>query len=80
MRLDRYAFKSLLICAWITAGIGSPVAGGDGAATGSGTATFPRLMGMNIGAKNYDDASYQKELSRLDVVILGFYKGWRPSG
>lgn len=35
-------------------------------------------MGMNIGAKNYDDAEYQKQLARLDVVILGFYKGWKP--
>src|SRR5437764_10097861 len=39
---------------------------------------FPRLMGMNIGAKNYDDPQYQRELARLDVVILGFYKGWKP--
>jgi len=35
---------------------------------------------MNIGAKNYDDVSYQRDLSRLDVVILGFYKGWQPPG
>lgn len=41
-------------------------------------ASFPRLMGMNIGAKNYDDLEYQKQLARLDVVILGFYKGWKP--
>ena len=39
---------------------------------------FPRLMGMNIGAKNYDDPAYQSQLARLDVVILGFYKGWKP--
>lgn len=38
--------------------------------------TFPRLMGMNIGAKNYQDRRYQEEISRLDVVILGFYPGW----
>ena len=37
---------------------------------------FPRIMGMNIGAKNYDDINYQKDLAKLDVVILGFYKGW----
>jgi hypothetical protein len=37
-------------------------------------------MGMNIGAKNYQDARYQRELSRLDVVILGFYRGWQPQG
>ncbi|HEX9389801.1 MAG TPA: putative glycoside hydrolase [Usitatibacteraceae bacterium] len=41
---------------------------------------FPKLMGINIGAKNYDDARYQQELARLDVVILGFYKGWNPNG
>ncbi len=35
-------------------------------------------MGMNIGAKHYDDPEYQKQLARLDVVILGFYKGWKP--
>ncbi len=40
---------------------------------------FPRLLGMNIGAKNYDDPEYQRQLARLDVVILGFYKGWKPA-
>ena len=42
--------------------------------------SFPRLMGMNIGAKNYEDPGYQRDLSRLDVVILGFYRGWQPAG
>ena len=37
---------------------------------------YPRLLGMNIGAKNYDDPAYQAQLARLDVVILGFYPGW----
>lgn len=41
---------------------------------------FPRLMGMNIGAKHYDDALYQEQLARLDVVVLGFYRGWNPRG
>src|SRR6185295_17718107 len=50
-----------------------------GAALAAGAPTFPRLLGMNIGAKNYDDPSYQRELARLDVVILGFYKGWTPA-
>ena len=40
--------------------------------------TFPRLMGMNIGAKNYQEADYQRQLARLDAVILGFYKEWNP--
>ncbi len=42
--------------------------------------TFPRLMGMNIGAKHYEDTRYQQDLARLDVVILGFYRGWQPAG
>ena len=37
---------------------------------------YPRLLGMNIGAKNYGDATYQPQLARLDAVILGFYPGW----
>jgi hypothetical protein len=37
---------------------------------------YPRVMGMNIGAKNYDDPAYQDQLARLDVVVLGFYPGW----
>lgn len=39
---------------------------------------FPRLLGMNIGAKNYQDPVYLKKLAKLDVVILGFYPGWNP--
>lgn len=35
---------------------------------------FPRLAGMNIGEKNYDDQAYQRDLAKLDLVILGFYK------
>ena len=41
---------------------------------------FPRLMGMNIGAKHYERPDYQQSLARLDVVILGFYRGWGPMG
>ena len=33
---------------------------------------------MNIGRKHYDDADYQAKLARLDLVVLGFYKGWKP--
>jgi hypothetical protein len=60
----------ILMCVLLIAG------GGSRAAPES--AGFPRLMGMNIGAKNYDDATYQKELARLNVIILAFYKGWNP--
>ncbi|OLE46854.1 MAG: hypothetical protein AUG46_08330 [Acidobacteria bacterium 13_1_20CM_3_58_11] len=74
--MDRRALKSLLICALGLFGACGHVASG----AGETTATFPRLMGMNIGAKNYEDADYQKDLARMDVVILGFYRGWRPDG
>ncbi|PYX59051.1 MAG: hypothetical protein DMG76_06835 [Acidobacteria bacterium] len=65
-----------MLCALVALGTGSQVAKGDELAS----ASFPRLMGMNIGAKNYQDADYQKDLARMDVVILGFYRGWRPDG
>jgi hypothetical protein len=41
------------------------------------TRPFPRLAGMNIGAKHYDQPDYQAQLARYDWVILGFYPGWR---
>jgi len=37
---------------------------------------FPRLMGINIGNKAYDDPLYRKELSKVDVLIISFYPGW----
>ncbi len=40
---------------------------------------FPRIMGMNIGKKHYDEESYQKELSKNHIVILGFYRGWEEN-
>ena len=62
------AFVALAVCVPPAAGLRADPVG------------FPRLMGMNIGAKNYEDARYQQDLSRLDVVILGFYRGWQPPG
>lgn len=41
--------------------------------------TFPKLFGMNIEKKNYHEVRYQKQLSKLDAVILGFYSTWNPS-
>jgi hypothetical protein len=41
---------------------------------------FPRLLGMNIGRKHYDDPRYQAQLARLDIAILGFFPGWNPHG
>ena len=47
---------------------------------GSAAIQYPLLMGMNIGAKHYGDPAYQVALARLDVVILGFYRGWTGPG
>lgn len=63
-----------------TTASGGTTTSSEGTSTSSGTTIFPRLLGMNIGAKNYDNPSYQRDLARLDVVILGFYKGWSPGG
>lgn len=49
----------------------------NGAEAKSYDPPFPRLMGMNIGEKNYDDPAYQRQISRLNVVILGFYPSWK---
>ncbi|HVU23022.1 MAG TPA: Ig-like domain-containing protein [Opitutus sp.] len=47
--------------------------------TGDYKAAFPKLAGVNYGAKNYDSSTYQAELAKLDFVVLGFYKGWTKS-
>ena len=52
-------------------------AAAQGAEGGPRGAGYPKLLGMNIGAKNYDEPQYIDALSRLDVAILGFYPGWR---
>ncbi len=74
-RVRSHLPAATLICAWAATGMGNASAG-DAAAPPD----FPRLMGMNIGAKNYQDPVYQRDLARLDVVILGFYRGWQPAG
>lgn len=39
--------------------------------------SFPRLAGVNNGAPHsYDQSAYQRDLARLDVVILGYWPGW----
>lgn len=38
--------------------------------------SFPRLMGMNIGAANYLKPRILHRIIKLDIVILNFYPGW----
>src|SRR5258706_16253496 len=54
----------------IPAGGGGPtMSGGTSTARGGAAATFPPLMGMNIGAKNYESAAYQAAMAKLDGGI-----------
>ncbi|MEW7997783.1 MAG: putative glycoside hydrolase [Candidatus Thiodiazotropha endolucinida] len=45
-------------------------------AEATGDNEYPRLIGMNIGKKYYQDPTYQQELANLDIVVLGFYRSW----
>ena len=39
---------------------------------------YPRIMGMNIGDPvRYDDPAYQRELARVDVLVLNFWPKWK---
>lgn len=38
--------------------------------------TFPRLLGMQIGSQRYGSPAYQADMAKLDVVIIGFWRGW----
>jgi len=41
---------------------------------------FPRLGGTYISSpQNYDDATYQKNLAKVDVSILSIYPGWEKT-
>lgn len=41
---------------------------------------YPRTFGMNIGRKHYEQVDYQAGLAKLDMIILGFPKGWENAG
>jgi hypothetical protein len=42
---------------------------------------FPRLGGMLIGSpQNYDQTSYQQQIAKLDLAVLGMYPGWNRGG
>ena len=72
--------NAILVAAalFLAATSATALAADGGTKAGSGaSAGFPRLMGMNIGAKNYESADYQAAMAKLDVVILGFYRGWK---
>lgn len=53
---------------------GSP---GHSSAIESHEASYPKIMGMYIGGpKYYSQPDRQRDFSRHDFVILGFYRGW----
>ena len=43
--------------------------------------SYPLLGGMLIGSpQNYQQSSYQKQIAKLDLAILGMYNGWNGGG
>lgn len=46
----------------------------------SATESYPRIGGVNIGAKVYDDPAYQADLAKADWIILDFPRGWKRNG
>jgi hypothetical protein len=43
--------------------------------------TFPRIGGVQIGSpQNYNDATYQANLAKQDIMILGDWPGFAPNG
>ncbi|MEK8090657.1 putative glycoside hydrolase [Thermithiobacillus plumbiphilus] len=56
---------------------GALLAGGMSMDASAYTHDYPRVMGMVIGNKAYDNAALQQQISRADVAILGFYPGWK---
>lgn len=76
MSRARFPIVSIVVALGVFAG--SAHAQATKASLTAGTPDFPRLMGMNIGSKRYEQAAYQSQLARLDVVILDFYRGWGP--
>lgn len=44
------------------------------------TENYPRIGGINIGAKIYDDPGYQEDLAKADWIILDFPRGWQRNG
>ena len=42
--------------------------------------SFPRIGGINIAPRNYEDPAYQAKLAKADWVIFGFYENWSKNG
>ncbi len=42
---------------------------------------FPRIGAMLIGSpQNYDQVSYQQQIAKFDMAVVGMYPGWNKSG
>lgn len=52
-----------------------------GSGGGGSTIAYPLLAGMLIGdPHNYQDTTYQQQIAKLDLAILGIYDGWSGNG
>src|SRR5882672_2807669 len=77
MRMLKVILVAVGLLVVSTHGTAMAASGEGGTTTYAGSATFPRLLGMNIGTKNYENPAYQAAMAKLDVVILGFHRGWQ---
>ncbi|HWA86450.1 MAG TPA: Ig-like domain-containing protein [Opitutus sp.] len=75
--MNANVLAGLAVCSGKLGGLGTATFDGVGVQdTGDYKAGFPKLAGVNYGAKNYQDPAYQADLAKLDFVLLGFYRGW----
>lgn len=56
-------------------GFGHPAQGAD-----NSQHSFPRLAGVQIAKKDYDDPGRQSDMAKMDLLIMGFYEGWSANG
>lgn len=79
----RYASRALLLqCLWVVLGwliLQGGIVFGSERPLPALKETFPRLLGMNISIKNYEDLQYQAELAKLDIVIINFHPYWKSA-
>jgi len=72
----RIVMRNILVLVLLLGGVvASPLA------NGTDYPPFPRLAGVNYGGPfDYDSASYQAKLAKLDIVLLNYWPNFKPGG
>lgn len=85
LHLDRPHALPVTVCwsqvwLWASLAVGLCIASASlaGAAGLGEHGGYPRIMGMNIGGPAYyAEPAVQRDFSKHDILIIGFYRGWR---